>query len=105
MEEEEESDERYKDVSHVDIILAHDAPYGVSDVLLQKDCFWADGSHIGNHALTRLIERVKPSLVLHGHLHSTQHKVEMLGDTEVYNISLLNENYEMVYKPLYIKID
>ena len=104
MEAEEASDERYKNVTHIDILMSHDAPYGISDVILQKDCFWADGSHIGNHALTKLIEKTTPTLCLHGHLHSTNHEQELLGSTMVYNVSLLNENYKMTYEPLYIEL-
>lgn len=105
MEETTKSDERYKDVQHMDILMTHDAPYGVSDILLQKDCWWADGTHIGNLALRNLIERVEPSLNLHGHLHSTNREAEYLGKTKIHNVSLLNENYEMIYTPIYIEID
>ena len=104
METIEESEERYKDVKHFDILISHDAPYGISDVLLQKDCWWADGTHIGNHALRELVDKVKPQLVCQGHLHSCQHEKTMHDNTEVYCVSLLNENYEMVYEPLYIEI-
>ena len=105
MEAIEESEERYKDIEHFDILISHDAPYGISDVLLQKDCWWADGTHIGNHALRELVDRVKPQLALHGHLHSCQHEKTMHGNTEVYCVSLLNENYKMVYEPLYIDLE
>jgi Icc-related predicted phosphoesterase len=104
METIEESEERYKDVKHFDILISHDAPYGISDILLQKDCWWADGSHIGNIALTNLIERVKPEYCWHGHLHSTNRDAEYLGNTRIHNASLLDENYEMVYEPLYIEL-
>lgn len=87
-----------------DIIIAHDAPYGVSDVLLQETCPWADGSHIGNESLAKLVEKIQPSLMLHGHLHSTSHEKEKLGITDVYCVSLLDENYKLSYKPLYIEI-
>ena len=109
MESYEEQDERYarhlKIIEHIDIILSHDAPFGVSDVILQKDCWWADGSHIGNQSLRKFIEAAKPSMNLHGHLHTTNREVEMLGDTAVYNISLLNENYEMVFEPQYFELE
>ena len=104
METIEESKERYKDIEHFDILMSHDAPYGISDILLQKDCWWADGTHIGNHALRELVDKVKPQLVCQGHLHSCQHEKTMHDNTEVYCVSLLNENYEMVYEPLYIEI-
>ena len=105
MESIDASKRRYENLTHFDILISHDSPYGVSDVLLQKDCWFADGTHIGNRALTELIERVKPSLVCHGHLHSTNHEEEKIGDTKIYNVSLLDEHYEMAYKPLYLEIE
>lgn len=104
METIEESNERYKDVEKFDILISHDAPYGISDVLLQEDCYFADGSHIGNHAIRNLIEKVKPQLALHGHLHSCQHEGEKLNDTSIYCVSLLDERYEMTYEPFYIEL-
>jgi Icc-related predicted phosphoesterase len=109
MESYEEQDERYarhlKIIGDIDIILSHDAPFGVSDVILQKDCWWADGTHIGNESLRKFIEAAKPKMNLHGHLHTTSHDKEMLGDTAVYNISLLDENYEMKFEPQYFELD
>ena len=56
----EEQDEMYERhlniIGKIDIFLSHDAPYGVSDIILQKDCWWADGSHIGNKSLRKFIE-------------------------------------------------
>ena len=102
----EEQDEKYarhlKAIEHIDIVMSHDAPYGVSDIILQKDCWWADGSHIGNQSLRKFLEASKPTLNLHGHLHTTSHEKEMLGDTAVYNVSLLNEDYKMAFDPLYL---
>jgi Icc-related predicted phosphoesterase len=91
-------------INKIDILLSHDAPYGYSDILLQKDCSWADGKHIGCIALKHFIERINPKYNFHGHLHSTNHKVETLNNTQVYNVSLLDEDYHMVYKPLYLEI-
>lgn len=105
----EEQDEIYdkhlKIIGNIDIVMSHDAPYGVSDVLLQEDCWWADGSHIGNASLRRFIEKLNPSILVKGHLHSTSREIEKLGETKVYSVSLLNENYKMVYKPTYIEIE
>lgn len=101
----EEQDEKYarhlKAIEHIDIVMSHDAPYGVSDIILQKDCLWADGSHIGNQSLRKFIEAAKPTLLCHGHLHTTNREKEMLGDTAVYNVSLLDEDYKMVFEPQY----
>ena len=109
MESYEEQDERYarhlKIIGDIDIILSHDAPYGVSDVILQKDCWWADGSHIGNESLRKFIEAAKPTINLHGHLHTSNREEELLGNTKVYNISLLDEDYKMVFEPTYIELE
>ena len=41
---------------NLDILITHDAPFGVSDIILQKDCPWYDGkTHIGNKPLSRAI--------------------------------------------------
>ena len=108
MEGQEEQKERYQRhleaIGKIDIIMSHDCPYGISDVLLQEDCRWADGSHIGNKALRWFVDEAKPEFVFEGHLHSCEHGKTMHGNTAVYNVSLLNEDYKMVYKPLYIEI-
>jgi predicted phosphohydrolase len=104
MEETSKSDERYKDVQHIDILMSHDASYGVSDVLLQN-CWWADGTHIGNLALRTLLDRTNPSLYVFGHLHSCQHERRLHNDTSVFCVSLLDENYKMTYEPLYFNLE
>lgn len=89
----------------LDILMTHDAPYGVSDVLLQKDCPWATGEHIGNKPLRKAILEKNPTFVLHGHLHSTSHEFESLGKSKVINCSLKDEFYNVVYEPQYLGID
>ena len=95
----------YKNIpDNVDILLTHDAPYGVSDM-----CYgWLlDGrqlEHIGNKALRDAILEKKPKYNIHGHLHSANHECESLGDTKVYNVSLVDENYVASYSPLILEI-
>ena len=88
----------------VDILMTHDAPHGTSDVLLQEDIPWASDSHIGCIPLGNAVDDKKPILLLHGHLHSTNHECEMRGKTEVYNVSMVDERYKKVYKPFYKEI-
>ena len=109
MESYEEQDKRYARyvdiIGNIDILMSHDAPFGISDVLLQEDCPWADGTHIGNKSLRKLLDAAKPSIHIFGHLHSCQHEKNEHNGTDVYCVSLLNENYKMVYEPLYIDIE
>lgn len=86
------------------ILLSHDSPYGCSDIVLDKTCPWYSGEHIGNPELKALIERLKPTINLHGHLHTTNHEAEWIGETEVRCVSVLDEQYKVAYKPYYFEI-
>ena len=88
---------------NVDVLLTHDAPYGVSDICLEPTP-WNTGEHIGNSQLEEAIIEKKPTFNLHGHLHSANHNYEMLGNTKVYNVSIKNEKYKVSYNPLIIEI-
>lgn len=87
----------------VDVLLTHDAPYGTSDVILD-DVPWKTDEHIGCIPLGHAVDEKKPRVLLHGHLHSTNHELEKRGETDVYNASVVNESYKRVYEPLYLEI-
>jgi Icc-related predicted phosphoesterase len=89
--------------NNVDVLLTHDSPYGVSDICYQ-DIYWNTGEHLGNKPLREAVLRTNPKFLLHGHLHSSNHDVELLGETKVYNVSLLDENYKNAYKPLILDL-
>lgn len=103
MREEETLSELFSEIPEdVDILFTHDAPYGVSDVCLEG---WAaDGKHKGCPALRDAVVEKQPKYHFHGHLHSTNHEQELLGNTKVYNTSIVNENYDIAYTPLIIDI-
>lgn len=105
--------EVYKDIPEdIDILISHDAPYGTSDQCLQETFYNYERTnengvkefpHIGNKPLRDAIIAKHPSILLHGHLHSTNHECEMLEKTMVYNVSIKDENYNIAYKPLVIE--
>lgn len=96
---------KFKNIpKNLDILITHDAPYGVSDILLQKEYKWCTGEHIGNKILTEAILEKEPKIVLHGHLHSTNHEFESLGKSKVINCSIKDEFYNPIYEPLYFEI-
>lgn len=84
----------------LDILITHDAPYGTTDVVLQKDN-WNTGEHLGNIPLREAIIEKTPKLVFHGHIHSSKREFEQLGESLVTNCSLLDEYYNMIYSPIY----
>lgn len=90
----------------LDILLTHDQPYMFGDILLQEDCPWATGEHIGNSPLTLAIIGTAPRYQFNGHLHSCDHNEIIINDNTIhYNVSLKDETYQAVYSPLYLEID
>lgn len=85
----------------VDFLLTHDAPYGTSDICMQN-VYWNNGDHIGSKPLRDAVIEKKPKYNLHGHLHSSNHNEEILNETKIYNVSLLDESYNLIYKPIAI---
>ena len=105
MQEEDSLRETFKDIpSGLDILLIHDAPYGVSDICFQSVNWGNNNKHIGSEALREAILEKTPRYCIHGHLHSSNHEEEMLGDTKVYNVSIKDEHYYPLYQPLYLEI-
>ena len=106
MTNEEELEKIYSVIpNNLDILLCHDAPYGVSDVLLQKDFIYYTGEHIGNKPLAEAIIRKAPKIVFHGHLHSSSREFESLWYSKVVNCSIKDEYYNPIYDPIYINIE
>lgn len=86
-----------------DFALTHTPPYGACDVVLQETR-WPNKGHIGSPALAEAIIENQPTYLFCGHIHSGNHECEMLGNTKVYNVSILDENYEYTYPIKYITI-
>ena len=102
MEDDSVLESKFKKIPEdVDFLLTHDAPYGTSDICMQN-IYWNTGENIGNKPLRDAIIDKMPKYNLHGHLHSSNHNEEILNKTRVYNVSLLDENYNLNYKPLLI---
>ena len=106
METNDTLDKLYQDIpENLDILITHDAPFGVSDIILQEDCPWYDGkTHIGNKPLSTIILKTTPKIVLHGHLHSTSREFEEWGYSKVINCSIKDEYYNPVYDPIVFEL-
>lgn len=89
---------------NIDILLTHDAPYGTSDICYEWTQYGRELEHIGNKPLRDAILEKHPTWNIHGHLHSANHDIELLGNTKVVNVSIVNESYNVVYKPFYFTI-
>ena len=75
----------------MDILVSHQPPYGCGDFGL------------GSVELRAAIRRVKPKLVICGHIHDGFGRFECDGTT-VYNVSVVDEAYRLVHTPTIIDL-
>ena len=78
----------------IDILVSHQPPIATNTRVV-------DGRgdiDIGSVELGEAIDRVKPRIVICGHIHFAHGKY-VRGTTEIYNVSVVNERYEMVHDP------
>lgn len=63
----------------VDILISHSPPKGVADVTSQ-------GQSVGSSAVRATTERLKPKLLLCGHIHEAWGQKDLIEDTSVHNL-------------------
>ena len=85
----------------VDVIVSHQPPYGFGD--LYPNMHTGKLEHVGSSELLYTIERVKPEVVICGHLHGG-HGMYKHQETHIYNVSMLNDTYQKVFEPTIIEI-
>lgn len=88
-----------------DILMTHGPAFGYCDTIKQyklKD-------RLGHPVLLQHILRTSPQVVICGHIHSGNHNRELLyldngaRTTSFFNVSLLDEGYNIAYKPKILK--
>lgn len=86
-----------------DIMLTHDPIYGICDV--PRESVWNNTKHCGNKELRQVIlEKNLKGISLCGHIHTGDKGAIKFNNLTCYNVSLLNEQYKLVYEPLILNI-
>lgn len=75
-----------------DIIVSHQPPYGYGDTPDPRYCIGEGPQHVGSKELLDTINRVKPKVVICGHIHGGFGRYKHL-DTTIYNVSFVDEAY------------
>lgn len=83
-----------------DVLLTHSPPYEVCDFTCER--FGHD--NVGDRSLNGAIERSKPRAVVCGHIHEAHGRGECSG-VPVYNVSLVDENYDPVNPVVEISLE
>lgn len=97
--------EKYKNIpDNIDILLTH-CPPKVDNVgvVLQNNLFNSFFDY-GSYELTEAIQNKNIKYVFCGHIHSGDHECTEWKNKKLYNVSLLNEKYQIKYHPLVIEI-
>ena len=97
---------KYADIpENVDILLSHDAA-DINNLGLVPPNIWHpdESLNVGNTILAEAVKLKKPKYYFCGHIHDGNHKVEIIDNTLMANVSLLNDSYQISYEPLYLNI-
>jgi hypothetical protein len=84
-----------------DILVSHQPPSGYGDRTFNLDSGRVE--HVGSPELLRAIERVRPRLVICGHIHGGFGRYEHHG-IPIYNVSIADERYRPVNAPTVIDL-
>jgi len=85
----------------IDILVSHQPPYGYGDG--SWDGYSGTARRLGSRELLAAIRRVKPKLVICGHIHEGYGRFDCEG-TAVYNVSVVDERYRLVREPTVIDV-
>jgi len=84
----------------VDILITHTPPFSILDSIPARRA-----NRVGCTELLKAYERIKPQIHVFGHLHKDGGKSLKRGDTRFFNCAHMNEDYDPVNKPHYIRLE
>jgi hypothetical protein len=85
----------------IDILLTHQPPYGHGDRYDHPESGGVE--HLGSHALLAAIRRIRPRLVICGHLHGGHGRYEYEG-IPIWNVSVVDDDHRLVRPPTIIEM-
>lgn len=88
---------KYAIIPEVDVIVTHGPPFGAGDR-------GTNGDLLGSPSLTETIKRVKPKLVVTGHIHAA-YGTYRLFDTLVVNAAHCDEAYRPINDPVLVTLN
>lgn len=96
----------YSRITKCDILITHQPPVYNGIAHTQINNVWYE---LGSYSLLEVVQKKKPMLLFCGHIHGGDHSKQILTHidstyTTMYNVSMKDENYNMVFPPTVIEI-
>jgi len=85
----------------IDILVSHQPPYGHGDRYEHPGS--GDVEQLGSPELLAAIDRIRPRLVVCGHLHGGHGRFVYDG-IPIWNVSVVNDDYQLVRSPTVIEV-
>lgn len=90
--------------SGLDVLLTHSPPH-VPESCIDRSMQFGGYEAFGSNELAQAIYEKKPRYAFCGHIHSGLHDEVLFEDSKIYNVSRVDENYEIAYEPTVIEIE
>lgn len=84
----------------IDVLITHGPPYKILDAAPKG--LWVQ--YVGCWDLNHYVSKVKPKIHIFGHVHFS-HGTELTGKTKFYNVSVMDEEYNVVHQPTQLIIN
>ena len=95
----------WENAPEADVIICHGPPHGILDKVTPE---YPDERPLGCEYFKQYLERVKPKVAIFGHIHgSFGHETITWDDeskTECYNVSVMNEQYQLTNSTTIIEV-
>lgn len=89
--------------NEVDVLISHTPPH-ISNSFLDRSTQYGISEAFGSDVLASMIFDKKPNHVFCGHIHTGEHSEVNFNGTKIYNVSRLNEDYDIAYDPVCVEI-
>lgn len=88
----------------VDVLVSHGPPRISGQALDISLEYGVDSPAFGSYELAAAVFDKKPRYMFCGHIHSGQHGRTAFNGTAIYNVSRVDESYEIAYEPAVVEI-
>lgn len=89
----------------VDVLVTHAPPHWFDDKPIDHSTQFGMSEAFGSSELTDEILDKQPKFAFCGHIHTGYHDEVRLGDTSCFNVSRVDEQYEISYEPRIVEVE